>query len=374
MADKAGYPHYMLKEIFESPRAVQDTAAEWLACETQTLRLPDIGLAGHDLRSLNRVHIVASGTSRHAGLAAKVMLQELAGISAEVHYASEFQYCSPAIGSHDLTISITQSGETADTIAALAAAADNGSKSLAICNVVGSTIARKANAVIYTRAGEEVAIASTKAFTAQLAVLFLFSLYLGQLRGKLSPQAAQQYVREMMAIPWKLEAVLERRSVCEALAEKYFLASDFLFLGSGVHLPAALDGALKLKEVSYIHAEGYAIGEIKHGPYALIDATMPCVFLAGRDPKDAGSLRRYAMAVQSMREVKSKQGRVIAIAVEGSEEVAAITKEIIFIPAAPELLLPILEIVPLQLLAYFIGVRRGSNVDNPRNLVKAVTE
>lgn len=372
MPDKAGYPHFMLKEIFENPRAVRDTIASRVGSGNGPY-LDDIGISGDELKKLTHINLVASGTSRHAGLAGKIMLQDLAGVHAEVHYASEFQYSCPAAGPHELTLLITQSGETADTIGALSAASGKGSKTLAICNVAGSTITRHADAVIYTHAGPEIAIASTKTFTAQLAALFLLSVYLGQLRGQLSPEAARGHIRELRAIPEKLERVLARSSVCEALAEKFFLASDFLFVGRAIHLPAALDGALKLKEVSYIHAEGYPAGEIKHGPYALIDATMPCVFLAGMDPQDPASRLRYDMTLQSMRDVRAKLGRVIAVGVEGCSEVADVTADCIPVPSAPELLLPLLEIVPLQLFAYHIAVRRGLNVDNPRNLVKAVT-
>jgi glucosamine--fructose-6-phosphate aminotransferase (isomerizing) len=374
MADLAGYPHYMLKEIFENPRAVRDTVADRVLAAEGRIRLEDIHISDAELRQLSHIKILASGTSRHAGIAGKIMIQELAGIRVEVDYASEFEYCSPMIGPHELTIFITQSGETADTIGALSVAAGKGAKTLAICNVVGSMIAQRADAVIYTHAGPEVAIASTKAFTAQLAALFLFAVYLGEKRGVLPREAAQRHVRELLELPGKLERALGGNSVCEQLAEKYVMASDFLFLGRGVHFPAALDGALKLKEVSYIHAEGYPAGEIKHGPYALIDATMPIVFLAARDTSDAGSMQRYNMTLQNMRDVKARLGRIIAVAVEGSDEVRAITKDVVFIPEAPELLLPLVEIVPLQLLAYHMALQRGLNVDKPRNLVKAVTK
>jgi glucosamine--fructose-6-phosphate aminotransferase (isomerizing) len=374
MADLAGYPHYMLKEIFENPCAVRDTVADRVVAAEGRIRLEDIHISDAELRQLSHIKILASGTSRHAGIAGKIMIQELAGIRVEVDYASEFEYCSPMIGPHELTIFITQSGETADTIGALSVAAGKGAKTLAICNVVGSMIAQRADAVIYTHAGTEVAIASTKAFTAQLAALFLFAVYLGEKRGVLPREAAQRHVRELLALPDKLQKALGANSVCEQLAEKYVMASDFLFLGRGVHFPAALDGALKLKEVSYIHAEGYPAGEIKHGPYALIDATMPIVFLAARDANDAGSMQRYNMTLQNMRDVKARLGRIIAVAVEGSDEVRAISKDVIFIPEAPELLLPLVEIVPLQLLAYHMALQRGLNVDKPRNLVKAVTK
>ena len=373
MADQSKFAHFMLKEIFENPAAVRDTVSPRIDGHGK-IRLEGLHIGEDELRGLTQIHILASGTSRHAGLAGKIMLQELAGVHVDVDYASEFQYGRPESSSQELTIVITQSGETADTIAAIKVAAANGSKTLAIVNVADSMIAKHADSVIVTRAGREVAIASTKAFTAQLAALFLFAVYLGELRGTLSREKARQHLAALQAIPEKLERVLEQNSACEKLAEKYSMATDFLFLGRSVHYPAAMDGALKLKEVSYIHAEAYPTGEIKHGPYALIDALMPIVFIATRDDEDAFSVQRYDVTLQHMRDVKARSGRVIAVAVEGSGEIREITKDIILVPRAPELLLPIIEIVPLQLLAYHIALQRGLNVDHPRNLVKAVTE
>lgn len=373
MADEQTFSHYMLKEIFENPAAVRDTVFPRINADGK-IHLENLTVPDDELRRIKQIHILASGTSRHAGLAGKIMIQELAGVHVDVDYASEFQYSNLATSSHELTIVITQSGETADTIGALAAATSNGSRTLAIVNVVGSLIAQRADSVIYTNAGPEISIASTKAFTAQLAALFLFAVYLGELRGTLSRSAAQRHLDELKAIPQKLEQVLECNAQCEELAEKFSMAADFLFLGRSVHHPAALDGALKLKEVSYIHAEAYPTGEIKHGPYALIDAMMPIVVVATRDATDPLSVRRYQSTLQHMRDVKARSGRLIAVAVAGSDEVQAITKDVIFVPAAPELLLPLVEIVPLQLLAYHIALQRGLNVDKPRNLVKAVTD
>jgi len=373
MADQIKFPHYMLKEIFENPAAVRDSVLPRIGPDGK-IRLEGLRIDEEALRKLKQIHILASGTSRHAGLAGKIMIQELAGVHVDVDYASEFQYSNPSTSTHELTIVITQSGETADTTAAMVAAAANGSKTLAIVNVADSMIAKEADSVIVTHAGPEISIASTKAFTAQLAVLYLFALYLGELRGTLSREAAQRHVEELKALPEKLERVLKCNPVCEELAEKYAMANDFLFLGRSVHHPAALDGALKLKEVSYIHAEAYPTGELKHGPYALIDAMMPIVCIATRDPQDPFSMRRYQISLQHMRDVKARSGRVIAVAVEGSDEIHEITKDIIFVPGAPELLLPMVEIVPLQLLAYHIALQRGLNVDRPRNLVKAVTD
>ncbi len=367
------FAHHMLKEIFENPKAVRDTVLHRISPERDRVVLEDFHLSEDDLRKVQHIAILASGTSRHAGLAGKLMIQQLAGVRVEVDFASEAQYAGASCAKADLTIVITQSGETADTIGALAAAKTSGAKTMAICNVVGAAIAKSADAVIYTHAGPEIAIASTKAFTAQLAALFLFAIYLGQLRGHLSDAEARKHIADLCTLPDILALSLDTCTQAEELAEKYFLATDFLFLGRGVHFPAALDGALKLKEVSYIHAEGYPAGEIKHGPYALVSATMPLVCLAGRDPDDAGSVLRYTMTLQNMRDVIERLGRVICVAVQGCDEVLKITKDVIFIPGAPELLLPMIEIVPLQFLAYYMAVRRGLNVDSPRNLVKSVT-
>lgn len=373
MAEKSKYAHYMLKEIFENPSAVRDTILPRIGPQGKVY-LEGLRMDEEELRRLKQINILASGTSRHAGLAGKIMIQELAGVHVDVDYASEFQYSNPATSSHELTIVITQSGETADTLAAMKAAAANGSKTLGIVNVADSMIAKHADSVIVTHAGPEIAIASTKAFTAQLAALFLLAVYLGEVRGTLSREEANRHLEQLKALPAKLERVLEQNAVCEELAEKYSMATDFLFLGRSVHYPAAMDGALKLKEVSYIHAEAYPTGEIKHGPYALIDAMMPIVFVAACDGKDPLSVQRYKTTLQHMRDVKARSGRVIAVVVEGGHEIHEITKDILFVPEAPELLLPLLEIVPLQLLAYHIALQRGLNVDRPRNLVKAVTE
>ena len=371
--DKAGFTHYMLKEIFENGRAVRDTVLDRVSPATGKVSLEGMKITAEEFRALKKINIVASGTSRHAGLAGAIMLKELAHVPVIVDHASEFEYSNPMTGPGELTILITQSGETADTIGALREAKAKGSKTLAISNVVGATIAREADAVIYTHAGPEIAIASTKAFTAQLAALFLFAVYLAEVRGVISAEQAQKCTRELLAIPAKIECVLAHNTACEDIAERNFLANDFLFLARAVHFPIALDGALKLKETSYIHAEGYPAGEVKHGPYALIDATMPVVFLAAKDDSDEGSVLRYEKSLQNMKDVRERLGRVIVVATEGDEEVEKITNQVVLVPKAPELLLPLLEVVPLQLMAYHIACRRGVNVDNPRNLVKAVT-
>jgi len=293
-------------------------------------------------------------------------------VPVDVDYASEFEY-RRTMGLGDLTIVITQSGETADTTAAQRKARQQGSRTLAISNVENSTIAREADVAIYTHAGPEVSIASTKAFTAQLAALFLFAVYLGETRGTLAREAARTWLNELLEIPAKLERALLCDPECEQLAQQFHTKDDFLFIGRSVHYPIAMDGALKLKEVSYVHAEGYPAGEIKHGPYALIDDKMPLVALAARDAGDEGSLTRYEKTLASLHEIKRRGGHVIAIAVEGDQQVTEAAEHVLTVPAAPELLLPILEIVPLQLLAYHIAVRRGCDVDQPRNLAKSVT-
>jgi glucosamine--fructose-6-phosphate aminotransferase (isomerizing) len=373
MADKGGFPHHMIKEIFEQPRALHDTIAPRVSLDEAAVQLREVRINPEELRSLRRINIVASGTSRHAGMAGQYMILELAGVQVDVDYASEFEYSNPLIGPGELTILITQSGETADTTAALREAKSKGSRTIAISNVVDSTIAREADGVIYTHAGPEISIASTKAFSAQMAALFLLALHLGQARNKVSKDLARNYIRELLALPEKINAVLRCAAECERLADKYHQVEDFLFLGRAIHYPIAMDGALKLKEVSYVHAEGYPTGETKHGPNALIDETLPVVIIATCDRNDPASVVRYEQNVSNIKGFKKQSGRVIALASEGDAEVSGLADHTIFIPDAPELLLPILEIVPLQLFAYYMAVRRGLDVDRPRNLVKSVT-
>jgi glucosamine--fructose-6-phosphate aminotransferase (isomerizing) len=301
------------------------------------------------------------------------MIERLARVPVEVDYASEWRYRDPIVPSDTITVVISQSGETADTIAAQREAKAKGSKTLAICNVVGSMITREAAGTIYTHAGPEIGVASTKAFTAQLTALYLFALYLGQVRGTVSAEQAKAAVHELTRIPGKLEHLLTHEEDCEDLAKQYVRSQDFLFLGRGIHYPIALEGALKLKEISYIHAEGYPAGEMKHGPNALIDENLPVVIIATRDPNDALSMVRYEKTSSNLKEVKARSGQVIAIATEGDHEIKEAADHVIYVPEAPEELLPILEIVPLQLLAYHIAVRRGCDVDQPRNLAKSVT-
>jgi glucosamine--fructose-6-phosphate aminotransferase (isomerizing) len=373
MAEKGGFKHFMLKEIFEQPRAVRDTSLGRISLDTGKVFLDQMEISETEFRSLTKVQAVACGTSWHAALAGKYMIERLARIPVEVDYGSEYRYRDPIMGKNELTIVITQSGETADTIAAQREAKAKGSKTLAICNVVGAMIAREADGTIYTHAGPEIGVASTKAFTSQLAALFIFAVYLGQLRGTVSPEQSKQLLGELSKIPGKLETVLTLEEELEDLAKQYSRAQDFLFLGRGVHFPIALEGALKLKEISYIHAEGYPAGEMKHGPNALIDEDLPTVILATKDENDPNSVLRYEKTCSNLKEVTARSGKVIAIATEGDEEIRESADHVLYLPAAPELLMPILEIVPLQLLAYHIAVRRGCDVDQPRNLAKSVT-
>jgi glucosamine--fructose-6-phosphate aminotransferase (isomerizing) len=374
MPDKGGFPHYMLKEIFEQPKALEETIAPRVSRETGQVRLADeVRIGSDELRSIRRVNIVASGTSRHAGIAGQFMFQELAHLPVDVDYASEFEYRNPMISRGEITIVITQSGETADTTAAQREAQAKGSRTIAISNVVGSTIAREADGVLYTHAGPEISIASTKAFTAQMAVLFLFAEYLAQVRGALSDDQQRKWIEELLALPQKTETVLEQAPQCQQLADRFHKFESFLFCGRAIHYPVAMDGALKLKEVSYIHAEGYPTGETKHGPIAMIDESLPVVIIATCDRNDPGSVLRYEKNVSNIRGFKQQGAPVIALATEGDNELAALVDHTIFVPHTPELLSPILEIVPLQLFAYFMAVRKGLDVDKPRNLVKSVT-
>jgi glutamine---fructose-6-phosphate transaminase (isomerizing) len=371
--DKGGFPHYMIKEIFDQPQGLRETVTPRVSLQEGRVCLEQIHISQEELRSVRRINIVASGSSRHAGMAGQYMIQELVHLPSDVDYASEFEFRNPLIGPGELTIVITQSGETADTTAAQREAKARGSRTIAISNVKNSTIAREADGVIYTLAGPEISIASTKAFTAQMAALFLLGLYLGQERGTLNQEQMLQYIAELLELPPKLESVLKSSALCERLADQYAQAQDFLFLGRAVHYPVAMDGALKLKEVSYIHAEGYPTGEAKHGPNALIDENLPVVIIATCDRNDAGSILRYKKTLANIRGFKKQSARVIAIASEGDQKIRDLADESIFVPQAPELLSPILEIVPLQLFAYYMAVKKGLDVDRPRNLVKSVT-
>jgi len=373
MAEKGGFKHFMLKEIFEQPRAVRDTTLGRISQDTGHIFLDEMEITEAEFRAANKINIAACGTSWHAALAGKFMIERLARVPVEVDYASEWRYRDPIVTRDNITLVISQSGETADTIAAQREAKAKGSKTLAICNVVGSMITREAAGTIYTHAGPEIGVASTKAFTGQLTALYLFALYLAQVRGTITPEQARNAVHELTLIPGKLEHLLTHEEICEGLAKEYVRSQDFLFLGRGIHYPIALEGALKLKEISYIHAEGYPAGEMKHGPNALIDENLPVVIIATRDRNDELSMVRYEKTCSNLKEVKARSGIVIAVATEGDEEIKEAADHVIYVPAAPEELSPILEIVPLQLLAYHIAVRRGCDVDQPRNLAKSVT-
>jgi glucosamine--fructose-6-phosphate aminotransferase (isomerizing) len=373
LAEKGGFKHFMLKEIYEQPRAVRDTALGRVSQETGHIFLEEMAISEAEFRSAQKINIIACGTSWHAGQAGKFMIETLARVPVEVDYASEWRYRNPIVDAETITLVISQSGETADTIAAQREAKAKGSKTLAICNVVGSMITREAAGTIYTHAGPEIGVASTKAFTGQLTALYVFAMYLAQVRGVMTAEQARAAMQELTRIPAKLETVLAQDAACDELAKRYQKVHDFLFLGRGIHYPIALEGALKLKEISYIHAEGYPAGEMKHGPNALIDENLPVVVIATRDVNNPGSVLRYEKTMSNLKEVKARSGVVIALATEGDEEIKEAADHVIFVPAAPEELLPILEIVPLQLLAYHIAVRRGCDVDQPRNLAKSVT-
>jgi len=373
MAEKGGFKHFMLKEIYEQPRTVRDTTLGRVSQDSGKIFLDEMQVSEAEFKALRKLNIAACGTSWHAGLAGKFMIENLARVPVEVDYGSEWRYRDPIIVPDTITMLISQSGETADTIAAQREAKAKGSRTLAICNVVGSMITREAAGTIYTHAGPEIGVASTKAFTGQLTALYLFALYLAQVRGTVKPEQARALVQELTRIPGKLEQILTHDEACAELAKTYVRAQDFLYLGRGIHYPIALEGALKLKEISYIHAEGYPAGEMKHGPNALIDENLPVVIIATRDLKSPASMVRYEKTISNLQEVKARSGIVIALATEGDEEIRTNADHVLYIPPAPEELSAILEIVPLQLLAYHIAVRRGCDVDQPRNLAKSVT-
>ena len=363
----------MIQEIFESPQAVRDTATGRVNPTTGRVTLEGVNLHAEDFHRIKKIRVAASGTSRHAGIAGRYMIQELAGIPVDVEHASEFEYGNPITGPEELTIVITQSGETADTLGALRLAKSHGSKTLAISNVADSTITREADEVIHTKAGAEISIASTKAFSAQLAALFLLGVYLGEATETLTQNQSLYWTSELLKMPEKIQMVLACDEHCSQLADRYYKCEDFLFIARGVHFPIALDGALKMKETSYIHAEGYPAGEIKHGPYALIDEKLPVVAIVTRDVNDEGSVARTERTIANCKDVKQHGGHVIAVATESDNEIEEYADHVVYVPQAPELLSPLLEIVPLQLLAYHVAVRRGVDVDRPRNLVKSVT-
>ncbi len=372
MTDLGRFPHYMIKEIFQQPQSLRATLEGRVCPQEGSIHMEEeIGLTRSDLSRLGRITIIASGTSRHAGMVGRYMIEELAKLPVDVEYASEFELCDlhPA----GLTLVITQSGETADSSGAQRKAQARGSRTLAISNVVDSTIARNADSALYTHAGPEISIASTKAFTAQMAVLFLFALHLGNVRGTIQGDQVSSYVRELVDLPAKLEFVLQAAEKCDLLARKYQSFDDCVVLGRGAHYPVAMDGALKLKEVSYIHAEGYPTGEFQHGPNALISENLPLLVLSTCDITDPGSVVRHERDLAAVKKFKQQSADVIVLASEGDQELSRLSDDTINIPHVSELLAPILEIVPLQMFAYYMAVRRGLNVDRPRNLVKSVT-
>ncbi len=366
MAEKDGYRHFMLKEIFEQPRAVQDTLAGRLLEDEGDVCLEHLGLSDSELAQVQRICIVACGTSWHSGLVGKFILEEHCRLPVEVDIASEFRYRNPVIGPETLLIAISQSGETADTLAAVREAKRRGTRTIAICNVIDSSIARETNGVIYTHAGPEIGVASTKAFITQLVALYLFMLRLGRAGGSITQERTMPHFETLLHLPALMEQTLQLDAEVENIARRYQHARDFLYLGRGVNYPIALEGALKLKEISYIHAEGYPAGEMKHGPIALIDENMPVVVMALKD-------RHYAKVVSNMEEVIARGGRVIAICTEGDTDVAQKAESVLYLPECSEWIAPILLSIPLQLLAYHVSVLKGNDVDQPRNLAKSVT-
>ena len=372
-AQKGGYKHFMLKEIYEQPQAVRDTTLGRVSLETGRVALDDCSFRPEEFRRFESIKIVAMGTSYYAGLIGKYLIERLARIPVEVDYGSEFRYRDPMVGPETLTVVITQSGETADTLGAQRESKKKGSKTLAVCNVVGSMVTREAAGTLYTHAGPEIGVASTKAFTSQITALYLLAMHLGQVRGRISAEQSLQLSQELARLPGLLRNVLDCEPVVKKLSRKFYRSRNFLFLGRGIHYPIAMEGALKLKEISYIHAEGYPAGEMKHGPIALIDGEMPVGVIATRDDNDESSRLAYEKVLSNLQEVKAREGIVIAVVTEGDSDARESADHWIEIPAVSELLAPILEVVPLQLLAYHIAVRRGCDVDQPRHLAKSVT-
>ncbi len=369
-AEKGGYRHFMLKEIHEQPRAVRETLLGRIDIDDGDCHLDELGSAAGDLLRIGRVTLLACGTSWHAALVGKFFIEQVAGIPAEVDYGSEFRYRTPIVGRETLAVAITQSGETADTLAAFREARRLGALPIAICNVQGSMVTREAQGTLLTHAGPEIGVASTKAFTAQIAALALLALHLGRLRGSLSAERCRELLENLARVPQLMERALAMCAPIEDLARRLVHATDFLYLGRGVNYPIALEGALKLKEISYIHAEGYPAGEMKHGPIALIDESLPVVALCPQG-------RTYEKMLSNVQEVKARGGRVIAVATEGDRLVRGILEGpqdvVLEVPAIDELWSPLLNVIPLQLLAYHVAVRAGRDVDQPRNLAKSVT-
>jgi glucosamine--fructose-6-phosphate aminotransferase (isomerizing) len=370
MAEKSGYRHFMLKEIFEQPRAAEETLLGRVSAETGKVFIEDLNISEADLRAVNKIALIACGTSWHSALVGKFLIERFAKIPTEVDYGSEYRYRDFIVDDRTLVVIITQSGETADTLAALREARKKGARSIAICNVVGSMATREAEGTVYTHAGPEIGVASTKAFTSQLVALNILALYLAQIHDSMPGAGAAQEIRSLLKLPKLMEQALKASAVMEDIAGRYFNRSDFLFLGRGINYPIALEGALKLKEISYIHAEGYPAGEMKHGPIALIDSSMPVVSIAPND-------HLFEKMLGNIQEVKARGGSVIAVTTDGNDTLKSIldptADAVVSLPPAPEMLAPIVMVLPLQLLAYYVAVRRGCDVDQPRNLAKSVT-
>jgi glucosamine--fructose-6-phosphate aminotransferase (isomerizing) len=372
--EKGGFKHFMLKEIYEQPRAVRETVEGRISLDSGRVFLDEMtNISEDDFRRFSSITIAACGTSLHAGLAGKYMIEQLARVNVEVDYASEFRYRDPVLDENSLLLVISQSGETADTIAAMREVKDRGVKVLSICNVQGSMITREADGTILTHAGPEIGVASTKAFTSQMIALYLFALYLGQVRGQLDREESLAHVRQLAELPVKMEQLLNQSDAIDELSREFFRATDFLYLGRGINFPIALEGALKLKEISYIHAEGYPAGEMKHGPNALIDERLPVMFINTREDGNRASELRYEKTHSNIVEVKAREGVVISVLTEGDTMSSVVSDHVISVPPSSDLLSPLLSVIPLQLLAYHIAVRRGCDVDQPRNLAKSVT-
>ncbi len=363
MAEKGGYRHFMLKEIFEQPRAIADTFRGLVIEEAGDVYLNKFDIP---LGSIDRIYMIACGTSWHAALVGKYLFEEFFRVPVEVDLASEFRYRNPLVNERTLVISISQSGETADTLAAVKEVKRRGARTISVCNVMESSLTREVDWSFMTHAGPEIGVASTKAFTTQLTALYILALYCGRVSGRVSPEAGVALIQELVRLPKKIEEALDRGPLIEALARKYFHFRDFIYLGRGLNFPIALEGALKLKEISYIHAEGYAAGEMKHGPIALIDENMPVVLIA---PKD----QSYPKMLGNMEEVKARGGRILAVVNEGDIEASQRADDVITVPEASTHLTPIVMTIPLQFLAYHIAVLKGTDVDQPRNLAKSVT-
>jgi glucosamine--fructose-6-phosphate aminotransferase (isomerizing) len=367
---KHSFPHFMLKEIYEQPEAVERVIEEWIGADGK-ITVPDFTFTDEEIRSLAKVTIAASGSSRHAGMVGEFMLERMAGLPVEVDFASQYCYRDPIVAPHELTIFLSQSGTTVDTIAALQTARRKAAKSLAICNVPETPLTHYADSTLLTHAGEEVAIAATKSFTTQLIALFLLSAYIAQKRGQRSAQL-DAAMRALPELPVSMRRTLSTNDPCRLFARQLYKYKDFIYVGRDIDYPIALEGALKLKEISYIHAEGYPTGELKHGPTALVNEELPVVVLALHDPQDEDSMLRYEKSVSNIREFVQREIPVLALVSEGDSMVSKLTAGAIAIPAVPMLLQPIVEVIPLQLLAYHIAVLCGRDVDRPRHLSKSV--